>query len=214
MIVTPDHASTKEDFELGSGDLALEFANTADWHAGPAPVEFLNSYEDLAAWSQRCGVVDAMEKEGLILQARRRPGEAKAVLKRAIALREAIYRTFSAIAHEKLPRNQDMTELNLALAESLSRLRVVSEGKRFSWEWSGGQTLDRMIGPVAQASAALLTSPELSRIGECADDRGCGWLFVDRSKNHSRRWCDMKGCGNRAKANRHQERARAGERPG
>ncbi|MEX2029451.1 MAG: ABATE domain-containing protein [Anaerolineales bacterium] len=208
MVAAPVAAGTVEDFELGAGDLALEFANTADWHAGPAPVEFLKSYADLVAWSQRCRVVDAAERKGLVLQSKRRPGEARAVLKRAIDLREAIYRTFSAIAHQKAPRNQDMTELNLALAGSLSRLRVVSEGKQFSWEWSGGQTLDRMIGPIAQAAASLLTSPDLSRVGECADDRGCGWLFVDRSKNHSRRWCDMNGCGNRAKANRHQQRAR------
>lgn len=211
MTSVPDVSSTKEDFELGAGDLALEFANTSDWHAGPAPIEFLNSYEDLAAWSRRCGVIDEVDRKGLVIQAKRRPGEARAVLRRAIALREAIYRTFSAVAHKKQPRNQDMTELNLALAESLARLRVMPEGKRFSWEWSGGLTLDRMIGPVAQAAASLLTSPELSTVGECADDRGCGWLFVDRSKNHSRRWCDMKGCGNRAKANRHQERARAGD---
>ena len=60
-----------------------------------------------------------------------------------------------------------------------------------------------MLWPVVQSAVDLMTSPELDRVGQCADDRGCGWLFVDTTKNRSRRWCDMRDCGNRAKARRH-----------
>ena len=195
---------------LSSGDLSLEFSNTADWHASVRPNEYLNSYRDLAAWGLKTGLLGKAERDALVAEAERRPQEASMVLGRAISLREAIYRTFSAIAHGREPRNEDLTQLNLALAEGMSRLRVAPRGTAFVWEWTGGLALDRMIGPVVQAAALLLTSDELSRVGECADDRGCGWLFVDRSKNHSRRWCDMKGCGNRAKARRHYERSRGG----
>jgi predicted RNA-binding Zn ribbon-like protein len=66
-----------------------------------------------------------------------------------------------------------------------------------------------MLWPVARSAADLLTSAEeLARVGQCADDRGCGWLFFDTSRNHSRRWCAMKDCGNRAKARRHYRRQR------
>jgi len=54
-----------------------------------------------------------------------------------------------------------------------------------------------------------LTSEELDRVRECADDRGCGYLFMDTSRNRSRKWCDMRGCGNRAKAQRHYRRTQA-----
>lgn len=195
---------------LESGDVSLEFSNTAEWHASQKPIESLNSYRDLADWALRSGLLERSDRDALLAEADRRPQEASLVLARAISLREAIYRTFSAIANDREPRNEDLTQLNLALAESMSRLRVAPRGTAFTWEWAGGPALDRMIGPVAQAAAALLTSDELDRVGECADDRGCGWLFVDRSKNHSRRWCDMRGCGNRAKARRRYRRNRVG----
>lgn len=193
---------------LSSGDLSLEFSNTADWHGSQEPTESLNSYRDLADWGLKTGVLGKAERDALVSESERRPQEASMVLARAISLREAIYRTFSAIAHGREPRNEDLTQLNLSLAEGMSRLRVAPRGTAFVWEWTGGLALDRMIAPVVQAAAMLLTSDELGRVGECADDRGCGWLFVDRSKNHSRRWCDMKGCGNRAKARRHYQRSR------
>jgi predicted RNA-binding Zn ribbon-like protein len=77
-------------------------------------------------------------------------------------------------------------------------------GASFTLGWA--ETRDELDGcllPVVRSAAALLTSPELSRVGECADDRGCGYLFYDETRNRSRRWCDMGSCGNRAKAKRH-----------
>lgn len=197
------------ELNLSSGDLSLEFSNTADWHGSQKPIESLDSYRDLVDWGLKAGLLGKAERDALVAEAERRPQEAGMVLARAISLREAIYRTFSAIAHGREPRNEDLTQLNLSLAEGMSRLRVAPRGTAFVWEWTGGLALDRMIAPVVQAAAQLLTSDELIRVGECADDRGCGWLFVDRSKNHSRRWCDMKGCGNRAKARRHYVRSKA-----
>jgi predicted RNA-binding Zn ribbon-like protein len=68
-----------------------------------------------------------------------------------------------------------------------------------------------MLAPVVRAAADLATSAELSRIRECGSDT-CFWLFLDRSKNGTRRWCDMKVCGNRAKARRHYQRGKSSAR--
>jgi predicted RNA-binding Zn ribbon-like protein len=65
-----------------------------------------------------------------------------------------------------------------------------------------------MLWPILRSAAEVLTSEKRTRLGQCADDRGCGWLFLDTSKNRSRRWCDMEDCGNRAKARRHYLRER------
>ena len=58
---------------------------------------------------------------------------------------------------------------------------------------------------------SLLSSGNLRRLRICPN---CNWLFLDRSRNSSRLWCDMAVCGNRQKAKRHYLRHRAPERGG
>jgi len=197
-------------FELSGGRLCLDFANTVSKRPSDHPEELLNSYGDLVSWSQQAGLAAEREVRALLQGAKRHPATAAAVLERAIALREAIYRIFSAVAGERAARASDLATLNAALAEALPRLGIVPKGNRFAWEWTAnGQRLDRMLWPVTQSAADLLTSRELPQVREC-EAQNCGWLFMDRSRNRSRRWCDMKVCGNRAKARRHYERKRAG----
>ncbi len=82
-------------------------------------------------------------------------------------------------------------------------------GGGFAWEWdAGGDVLARPLWALARSAADLLTSPRLSRVRECPGEDGCGWLFLDTSKNGSRRWCSMQGCGSRAKARRYAGRRR------
>ena len=191
------------------GRLSLAFANTADWHASDHPVEFLTSYSDLVAWSQHVGILTDHQAQRLLKKAAHRPEDATAVLERAIVLREAIYRIFSAISHGRPPQAADLATFNAELSRALAQSRIVSTTEGFAWDWAGTEgVLDRMLWPVLHDVAGLLTSAELDRVGQCADDR-CGWLFLDTSRNRSRRWCSMEGCGNRAKVRRHYERKRA-----
>jgi predicted RNA-binding Zn ribbon-like protein len=198
--------------KLLGGRLSLDFANTADWHASDHPVEFLTSYSDLVAWSQRVGILTDHQAQRLLKKAARRPEDATAVLERAIALREAIYRMFTAISHGRPPQAADLATFNAELSEALAQSRIVSTAQGFTWDWVGAEdALDQMLWPVVHDAAGLLTSEDLDRVGQCADDR-CGWLFLDTSRNRSRRWCSMENCGNRAKARRHYKRKRAARR--
>jgi predicted RNA-binding Zn ribbon-like protein len=164
------------------------------------------------------------QAQRLLKEAARRPVDATAVLERAIALREAIYRIFSAISHERPLQAADLATFNAELSRALAQSRIVSTLRQpfdgaqdkaqdtaaegFAWDWAGaGEALDQMLWPVVHDAAGLLTSEELDRVGQCADDR-CGWLFLDTSRNRSRRWCSMEDCGNRAKARRYYERKR------
>ncbi len=195
---------------LEEGWLCLDFANTLEWPASEHPKERLNSYSDLVVWSERKEFLTAPEAQRLLRKAERHPAEAVSVLRQAVALREVIYRIFLAIAHRCAPEIADLASLNALLSEALGRSRIVSLEEHFTWDWAGVEdALDSMLWPVAQSAADLLTSEDVHRVGECADDRGCGWLFLDLSRNHSRRWCDMQACGNRAKARRHYGRKRA-----
>jgi predicted RNA-binding Zn ribbon-like protein len=194
---------------LKSGRLCLDFANTADWHASDQPEEQLNSYADLVSWSEQVGVLTEDEVQQLLREAAHHPDDAAAVLEQAISFREALYQIFSAITVGESPEVADLAILNEVLSTALGRLHLVSTSAGFGWEWIDEENeLERMLWPVAQSAAALLTSAELIRVGRCADDR-CGWLFMDMSRNRSRRWCDMGDCGNRAKARRHYQRKQA-----
>ena len=194
---------------LKSGRLCLDFANTADWHASDQPEERLNSYANLVAWAKGVGILTEGQAQQLASAVMNRSTEVADVLARAIDLREAIFRIFSAISMGTSPAEADLAILNEVLAAALGRLQLVSTPDGFGWEWNaGGDRLDQMLWPVAQSAADLLTSEELNRVGQCADDN-CGWLFMDMSRNRSRRWCDMGDCGNRAKARRHYARKRS-----
>jgi predicted RNA-binding Zn ribbon-like protein len=205
-----DEAGTKTGtLKLLGERLSLDFANTADWHASDHPVESLISYSDLVVWSQQVGILTDHQAQRLLKEAARRPEGATVVLERAIALREAIYRIFSAISHRRPPQAADLATLNAELSRALAQSRIASTAEGFTWDWAGAEdTLDWMLWPVVHDAAGLLTSEKLDRVGQCADDR-CGWLFLDTSRNRSRRWCSMEDCGNRAKARRHYERKRA-----
>jgi predicted RNA-binding Zn ribbon-like protein len=185
--------------------LCLDFANTVNWHASRHPVDDLPTYEALVEWAERVGLLSEQRAEHLRREAGRWPEEAAAVLDRAQAAREAIYQLLSARAHGRSASPEAMATLNEAMSEALSHARLRAAGDGFAWDWSGAnpEALDQMLWPVVQSAVDLMTSPELERVGQCADDRGCGWLFVDTTKNRSRRWCDMRDCGNRAKARRH-----------
>lgn len=192
--------------------ICLDFANTMEWHASAHPTEHVHTYADLAAWAAQIGVVPEDAIRALQDEAIRRPAEAQAVLNRARTLREAIYRIVVATIGDDPVSDEDMEILNDALAATQPRARLVATDHGFEWGWDVTPgALDAMIGPIARSAADLFTSDELGRIGQCADDRGCGWLFYDRSRNRSRRWCSMDSCGNRAKAKQHYERERGAE---
>lgn len=189
--------------------LCLEFANTLRWPGSEHPQETLHSYADSVTWARGVALVSDREARKLLRVAADRPAEASRALKSALALREAIYRIFMALVHGKAPAEADLAELNNTLTKMTSGGRVVKTAQGFAWAWDvDEEALDSLSGPIALSTAELLISEERGRVGQCADDRGCGWLFLDTSKNHSRRWCDINDCGNRAKQRRHYQRRR------
>ncbi len=190
-------------FQLVAGDVCLDFTNTVGGKRGLATREYLNSYADFVSWCQQAGLSNESTADALLRRGARQPGESVAALRRAIALREAIYRIFAALASDESPPVSDVDHLNAELSTHLGRLRVASGKKGFNWTWpNSDDALDQPLGPIARSAADLLTSPHLlEQVRQCEGDT-CGWLFVDSTKNHSRRWCVMSDCGNVAKVRR------------
>ncbi len=198
---------TTPNFSLDADWLCLDFANTLGDRTSPVPQEErLRTYADLVAFGEEAGILTPRAAARLRAGATGCPDEAGKVFAHAITYRESLYRVFSAVAAGGTPGADDLAALNAAFAAAAARARVVPAGDHFHWQWlEEGDALDAMLPPVAWSAAELLRAPEVRRIHECAGP-DCSWLFVDKSKNGSRRWCDMKTCGNRAKARRHRTR--------
>jgi predicted RNA-binding Zn ribbon-like protein len=207
MARTADDRSLQEPaFNISSGALCLDLTNTLGDRRGRHE-ERLGSYEDLIAWAFQAGIVTGSESRCLLDEASRHPGKARAVLRKARILREAIYSVFSSLATGGDPAPEYLETLNSALPGSLSRLAIAQERSGFRWRWSPCRDLDGILAPVVESASELLTSADLRRVRVC-EAGDCAWLFMDRSRNRTRRWCDMAACGNRAKARRHYRRVR------
>jgi predicted RNA-binding Zn ribbon-like protein len=192
---------------LVGGELCLDFANTLNGHNRATPHEYLSGYADLVVWGRRAGLLTDAEAERLLRLANERPSEAVDTHRRAIDLRETIFRVFSARALGRSPKTADITALNAARLEALNHSAICSANNAYAIDWTDKSALDRVLWPIALSAAELLTSPNLARVRECEGDR-CDWLFVDTSRNHLRRWCSMDECGNRAKSQRFLARRR------
>ncbi len=200
---------------LVGGDRCLDFVNTVGGRQ-PAGSAFtsvvhddkLSGYADLVAWAQHAGVIARTQARALERLAQRRAADAARVLARAIRLREALHRVLRACMAGVRSDRGDLELLNDELSAARGRERLTPGAGGFRWEGPGaGKELDSLLWPIRDAAAALLTSGHLARLRQCGGD-GCGWLFLDRSRNGSRRWCTMKDCGNVAKVRRFRRKRR------
>ncbi len=208
MVETRDMAYV---FDFSGERLCLDFVNTLSNRTTSVPEEHLNVYTDLLAWSRQAGIVDEQGIEQLRTLGEEQSGQAARKAEQARQTRELLFKIFSALTREQVPRQEDLEQFNALLAAAMKHTRIAPGGEGFVWEWSEDQ--DRLELPlwfVVRDAAELLTSRELGRVRTCASE-DCDWLFLDTSKNHSRRWCAMNSCGNRAKARRHYSRKKGSE---
>jgi predicted RNA-binding Zn ribbon-like protein len=196
--------------DLKSGHPILEFTNTVGDHASEHPGETLFNYNDLIAWMKRVGLLGEERAQILMRNGVTQPDESMAVFARSLELREAIYRLFVAQTKGIPPTEGDLAILNSVLRNLTSGAQIGQESGRFVWQWNFDESaLEAPLSIIALSAVELMTSENIKWVGQCADEGGCGWLFVDTSKNHSRRWCDINDCGNRAKQRRYQRRTRS-----
>lgn len=185
--------------------LCLEFANTAE-----SDKYHLDDYNEMVSWCQSKGVLTHEMASSLRVDALDDPGRAERAFHRAMAFRRVVYAVFAAVGGKLSPKAEDLRSLSKAAASALSHLHIAETATGFQWQWDVAKPqLELPLWIIARSAADLLTSTQRSRVRQC-ESADCNWLFVDRSKNRSRRWCDMAECGNREKARRSRARKQSG----
>jgi len=202
----PLSANGQLPFKYVGGDASLDLVNTVDWTTrGPAE-DRLTDYERLTRWAEGAGMILARQGSQQRALAMEHPRLAERVHRDALELRWQLRRLFTAADRgERLEGSEALEELNRSLRTALAQLELVappraSAGVPLRWSWRDAPVrLESILWPVLRSAAALLASNEASQIRECAGE-DCGWMYVDRSRNGLRRWCQMETCGNREKA--------------
>jgi predicted RNA-binding Zn ribbon-like protein len=167
-------------------------------------------YIELVTWAAHAGLITTEQREHLVAQADSNPRAAIVVSRHARQLREAIYQIFAAVAHGETPPPQALRLIhrNYIVALRNGQLRPLDD--RIDWWWPERGPLHQVLWQIARSAADLLLSGQLSRVRQCPGDNGqCGWLFIDSTKNATRRWCSMRTCGGQIKSQRQAARRRA-----
>ena|SRR5579863_733898 len=183
-------------FQLIAGHPALDLVNTLDWRFGTqGPQDLLTSYDDLVRFIQQSKLLSIKPSATRIAGAR--------ALQRSIELREALAEIFYSQLDGRKPSTTARNQLERYFKEA--RLRQTLNWKdspHLEWEWPAHAiNAELPFWALALSALDLMTSDAVHRVRAC-DNPECRWLFLDTSKNHTRRWCDMKLCGNRMKARR------------
>lgn len=196
------------DFNLIDETLCLNFVNSKNWSDLEPTFDFFGDYPSLLPWSLQMSLITPPQAEHKLALALAQLPQTQAMLMHVHQLRGAIYHIFFAIANQQEVPAADLAYFNQAWGLALMHLRVIPTAQSFRWDWvETDDALDSFLWPVLQSVAELLIAERLGRVKSCS---GCNWLFLDTTKAGRRRWCDMRICGNRAKARRHYARGKAG----
>jgi len=193
-------------YELKAGHPALDFVNTLDDRfAAAGPSERIATYRDLLRFSMQAGLLPAVQAQ--LLERFGDSAAAQRALQSARSLREALARVLYGLLEGREPDASALAQLerHFKVAQRHRTLQA-ADAATLAWTWSAAA--GRAALPVwllAERAAELLLAPTLRQLRACEADT-CRWLFLDTSKSHTRRWCDMKVCGNRMKARRFQAR--------
>jgi predicted RNA-binding Zn ribbon-like protein len=188
-----------DDLRIVGGNLALDFVNTRSGpRGGLVDTECLFSYADFAAWSRRAGLADPAERPAT--------AETVAAFARVQASRDDLDEIFRALAEGAAPPDPALRRLQLAYLEALAHGRLAAGAAGYSWTWDSAGDLLAPLWPIVAAAVELLTARPAGQVKPC---QACRFLFIDQSKNGSRRWCSMADCGKAAKMARYVQRRAA-----
>src|SRR6266853_4167868 len=201
-----------ETFRCPGGALCLDFCNSGQSARGPSGPEWIASFPDLIDWLEAAQALAAGQAARLRRAGAASPRAAAQVWGRAIKFREALFRVLNAKAEGGAVAREDLSNIEAEHARAVSFARLSRTGEAYAWSLDPSTSaLEAAMQPLVESAVSLLTSAKLERLGRCGRST-CTWLFIDETRNHSRRWCEMASCGNVLKVRRHREKARSAGR--
>lgn len=195
------------EFEYIGGDPVMDFHNTIAWPRGRKSNERLRDMVDFIRWAAAAAVITEREARRLRSVATRNYSRASAIVVDARRVRDVFHQLLMSIAHETTPDAQALEELNRRQIKAIGAFEMKWHDGRIRWVPRDDPRMTTILDRVVWRAGELLGSSEVKRIRRCANP-DCGWLFLDRSKNGTRRWCSMRECGDRAKSKRYYQRER------
>ena len=199
-------------FQYVGGDPAVDLVNTVDWTSRGPENDRLTDFGRVIEWAVGAGVLSAKAASSYRARARMRVRDAEAAYRNVVKVRGVLQRLFHAAARG-YPPGAALNDFNRWLGRALEGMRVAPGGGRrepgkLQLGWAGQEeNLDSILWPVLWSAASLIVSEEAPRIRICGGP-DCGWMYVDRSRNKLRRWCQMETCGTREKSRRRYRRMR------
>lgn len=210
--MSPTTPSRAQSIALIGGHPALDLVNTVSWrHDAGRWREDLAVPADLLTWTHRAGVLDEHHLPAMRSALAEDPTTAEGVLRRVHDLREHLYDHLTGYIDDRGGEHQigNGSPLHRAFAGAVTASSLAGTAARWTLQARVPLDLPRVL---ALHALDLVQTMPLDRLRRCDDD-ACGWLFLDTTRNHSRRWCSSGDCGNRDRARRHYARGRTTAHP-
>jgi predicted RNA-binding Zn ribbon-like protein len=213
-------------FQLLGGHLALDFVNTLDNRGSDQQKELITGYQSLIAFLEQTQAISAGEARHLQQRGAELRDQVGMVVTRAHYLRESLYTVLTARIDGREPAPEHLKLVSSFWREAAEqRVLVPGPDKTFQWGWlpigrerwpsnhpnyfrTEHDDIKAPLWRLAAAAGELMTSQEMANLRRCASNT-CNWLFLDKTKSHTRRWCEMRVCGNRDKAARFYRKHKA-----
>ena len=203
--VLPSRAGS---LDLVGGALALDFTNTSSGRGTPRHIEHIRDFDTLMQWVEHARVVTIPDCARVRASVARKTSAVAVIMKRALETREMIWQLGTVLAQSRNVPADLRAALATAHAVNLAHAEIKDRDGTFIWSWDVQRNVQAAIlGPITLSALTLLMDMDLSRTKRC-EGTACGWLFFDATKNKSRRWCEMRVCGNRFKVRAARQRKR------
>jgi predicted RNA-binding Zn ribbon-like protein len=200
---------TISDLKLDGGCPAFDFTNTISNRNTLIFHDYLATYDDYLQWCKKVALLPNTELKEIVAYANTHSKATLDMHNNAIETREMLFELFSDIINRRKAREDVLTKFNAMLSHTLSHLKLEIVGREIKTSlFKRDSLLEVPVFLLIKNAFDLLTAADPSRMKECPN---CGWLFLDKTKNGKRRWCNMQVCGARDKSHRYYERQKSTE---
>jgi predicted RNA-binding Zn ribbon-like protein len=192
---------------LDGGLLCLNFVNTVQTRKKPVYHEYLPNYDAFLQWCLKVKIATPQEVETYEKIVRETPASAITAYHHIANARNVLYQFFSARADARPIENETLDSFNQLLSEALKNIGFQNSKDGPKQVWLNPE--NNIVAPlwkVMKSAYDILSVPEAKYVKECS---ACGWLFLDKSRTHTRRWCNPLECGSVDKATRYYHRQKA-----